>query len=92
MLANRIEAKGDPPRSREVSALGGQIRRQTAGYLSETQSRALNFHLAELALLRMGAKHVHIIDVRPRATVNRADPFHRRQRGDPAAGASRDRA
>ncbi len=29
--------------------------------MSETQSRALNVHLTELALLRMGAKPVHIV-------------------------------
>ena len=29
--------------------------------LSETQSRALNVHLAELALMRIGARPFHII-------------------------------
>src|SRR5260370_16548998 len=38
----------------------------TAAILSETQSRALNVHLAELALLRMGAKPFHIIMPTPR--------------------------
>src|SRR3979411_1003255 len=38
----------------------------TAAILSETQSRALNVHLAELALLRMGAKPFHIIVPTPR--------------------------
>ena len=38
----------------------------TAAILSETQSRALNVHIAELALLRMGAKPFHIIVPTPR--------------------------
>ena len=29
--------------------------------LSETQSRQLNLHLAELALLRMGARPFHVV-------------------------------
>src|SRR6202022_2980449 len=40
--------------------------RDTGGILSETQSRALNVHLAELALLRMGAKPFHVIVPTPR--------------------------
>ena len=38
----------------------------TAAILSETQSRALNVHLAELALLRMGARPFHVIVPTPR--------------------------
>ena len=38
----------------------------TAAILSETQSRALNVHLAELALLRIGAKPFHVIVPTPR--------------------------
>ena len=38
----------------------------TAAILSETQSRALNVHLAELALLRMGAKPFHVVMPTPR--------------------------
>src|SRR6202046_4284145 len=38
----------------------------TAAILSETQSRALNVHLAELALLRMGARPFHLIVPTPR--------------------------
>ena len=38
----------------------------TAAILSETQSRALNVHIAELALLRMGAKPFHVIVPTPR--------------------------
>src|SRR5260370_19561833 len=38
----------------------------TAAILSETQSRALNVQLAELALLRIGAKPFHIVVPTPR--------------------------
>jgi 2,5-dihydroxypyridine 5,6-dioxygenase len=38
----------------------------TAAILSETQSRALNVHLAELALLRLGARPFHVIVPTPR--------------------------
>jgi len=38
----------------------------TAAILSETQSRALNVHLAELALLRMGARPFHVVMPTPR--------------------------
>jgi 2,5-dihydroxypyridine 5,6-dioxygenase len=38
----------------------------TAAILSETQSRALNMHIAELALARMGAKPFHIVVPTPR--------------------------
>jgi 2,5-dihydroxypyridine 5,6-dioxygenase len=38
----------------------------TAAILSETQSRALNVHLAELALLRLGARPFHIVVPTPR--------------------------
>src|SRR5438309_10801040 len=38
----------------------------TAAILSETQSRALNVQLAELALLRMGARPFHIVVPTPR--------------------------
>jgi 2,5-dihydroxypyridine 5,6-dioxygenase len=38
----------------------------TAAILSETQSRALNVHLAELALLRLGAKPFHLVVPTPR--------------------------
>ena len=38
----------------------------TAAILSETQSRALNVHIAELALMRMGAKPFHIVIPTPR--------------------------
>ncbi len=38
----------------------------TAAILSETQSRQLNVHLAELALLRMGARPFHVVIPTPR--------------------------
>jgi 2,5-dihydroxypyridine 5,6-dioxygenase len=38
----------------------------TAAILSETQSRALNVHLAELALLRLGARPFHLVLPTPR--------------------------
>src|SRR5260370_12714898 len=65
MLADRIEAKW-------IDALWEIFERcavkvgDTAAILSETQSRALNVHLAELALLRMSAKPFHIIVPTPR--------------------------
>src|SRR5437763_971665 len=38
----------------------------TAAILSETQSRVLNVHIAELALLRIGARPFHVIVPTPR--------------------------
>jgi 2,5-dihydroxypyridine 5,6-dioxygenase len=38
----------------------------TAAILSETQSRALNVHLCELALLRLGARPFHVVVPTPR--------------------------
>ena len=38
----------------------------TAAILSETQSRPLNVHLAELALLQLGARPFHVIVPTPR--------------------------
>ncbi|MEH2471337.1 2,5-dihydroxypyridine 5,6-dioxygenase [Nitrobacteraceae bacterium AZCC 2161] len=60
MLADRIEAKW-------IDAFCEIFERcavkpgDTAAILSETQSRALNAHIAELALLRMGARPFHVI-------------------------------
>ena len=65
MLADRIEAKW-------IDAFCEIFERcavkpgDTAAILSETQSRVLNVHLAELALLRMGAKPFHVIVPTPR--------------------------
>jgi 2,5-dihydroxypyridine 5,6-dioxygenase len=60
MLADRIEGKW-------IDAFCEVFERcavkpgDTAAILSETQSRALNVHLAELALLRLGARPFHVI-------------------------------
>jgi len=60
MLADRIEGKW-------IDAFCEIFERcavkpgDTAAILSETQSRALNVHLAELALLRLGARPFHIV-------------------------------
>src|SRR6201987_4399935 len=65
MLADRIEAKW-------IDAFGEIFERcavkagDTAAILSETQSRELNVHLAELALLRMGARPFHLVVPTPR--------------------------
>ena len=60
MFADRIEGKW-------IDAFCAVFERcavkrgDTAAILSETQSRALNVHLAELALLRLGARPFHIV-------------------------------
>ena len=65
MLADRIEAKW-------IDAFCEVFERcavkpgDTAAILSETQSRPLNVHLAELALARLGANPSHIIVPTPR--------------------------
>jgi 2,5-dihydroxypyridine 5,6-dioxygenase len=65
MLADRIEGKW-------IEAFCEVFERcavkpgDTAAILSETQSRALNVHLAELALLRLGARPFHIVVPTPR--------------------------
>jgi len=65
MLADRIEAKW-------IDAFCEVFERcavkpgDTAAILSETQSRALNVHIAELALLRMGARPFHVVVPTPR--------------------------
>ena len=67
MLSDRIEAKWIDAfetvfRLCKV-AVGDEV-----AILSETQSRALNVHLTELALLRMGAKPVHVVMPTPAQT------------------------
>src|ERR1041385_5811698 len=65
MLADRIEGKWIDAFT-EVFARCGVKAGDTAAIFSETQSRQLNVHLAELALLRLGAKPFHIVVPTPR--------------------------
>src|SRR6201999_1244930 len=65
MLADRIEAKWIDAFC-EIFERCAVSRGDTAAILSETQSRALNVHLAELALLRMGARPFHVVVPTPR--------------------------
>ena len=65
MLADRIEAKWIDAFC-EIFERCAVRAGDTAAILSETQSRALNVHLAELALLRMGAKPFHVVMPTPR--------------------------
>jgi 2,5-dihydroxypyridine 5,6-dioxygenase len=60
MFADRIEGKWIDAFA-EVFARCAVKPGDTAAILSETQSRALNVHLAELGLLRLGAKPFHIV-------------------------------
>jgi 2,5-dihydroxypyridine 5,6-dioxygenase len=60
MLADRIEGKWIKAFC-EVFSRCAVKRGDTAAILSETQSRALNVQLAELALLRLGARPFHIV-------------------------------
>jgi 2,5-dihydroxypyridine 5,6-dioxygenase len=65
MQADRIEAKWIDAFC-EIFARCAVKPGDTAAILSETQSRALNVHLAELALLRMGARPFHLVMPTPR--------------------------
>jgi 2,5-dihydroxypyridine 5,6-dioxygenase len=65
MLADRIEAKWIDAFC-EVFERCAVKTGDTAAILSETQSRALNVHLTELALLRMGARPFHLVVPTPR--------------------------
>src|SRR3569623_2341262 len=65
MLADRIEAKWIDAFC-EIFERCAVKPSDTAAILSETQSRALNVHLAELALLRLGARPFHIVVPTPR--------------------------
>src|ERR1700737_449630 len=60
MLADRIEGKWIDAFC-EVFASCGVKHGDTAAILSETQSRALNVQLAELALLRLAARPFHVV-------------------------------
>lgn len=65
MFADRIEGKWIDTFC-EVFARCAVKRGDTAAILSETQSRSLNVHLAELALLRLGARPFHVVVPTPR--------------------------
>ena len=65
MLADRIEGKWIDAFC-EIFASCAVKQGDTAAILSETQSRALNVELAELALLRLGARPFHIVVPTPR--------------------------
>src|SRR5438067_6727947 len=60
MFADRIEAKWIDAFC-EIFERCAVRRGDTAAILSETQSRALNVHLAELALARLGARAFHLV-------------------------------
>src|SRR5437764_14830019 len=65
MLADRIEGKWIDAFC-EIFESCAVKRGDTAAILSETQSRAINVQLAELALLRMGARPFHLVVPTPR--------------------------
>jgi 2,5-dihydroxypyridine 5,6-dioxygenase len=65
MFVDRIEGKWIDAFS-EVFERCAVRAGDTAAILSETQSRALNVHLAELALLRLGARPFHVVVPTPR--------------------------
>ena len=65
MFADRIEGKWIDAFC-EVFERCAVKKGDTAAILSETQSRALNVHLAELALLRLGARPFHVVLPTPR--------------------------
>src|SRR3954468_11274149 len=65
MLADRIEGKWIETFCETLARLAVTTRGRAA-ILSETQSRPLNVQLAELALLRLGARPFHIVVPTPR--------------------------
>ena len=65
MLADRIEGKWIDAFC-ELFEKCKVKKGDTAAILSETQSRQLNVQLAELALLRIGARPFHIVVPTPR--------------------------
>jgi 2,5-dihydroxypyridine 5,6-dioxygenase len=67
MFTDRIEGKWIDTFC-EVFERCAVKRGDTAAILSETQSRQLNVHLAELALLRLGARPFHLVVPTPRNT------------------------
>jgi len=67
MLTERIEGKWIDTFA-EVFALCGVTEGESAAILSETQSRPVNVNLAELALVRLGARPFHISVPTPRVS------------------------
>src|SRR5262247_3143206 len=67
MFADRIEGKWIDAFCETFQRCGVKPG-DSAAILSETQSRGLNVHLAELALLRLGAKPFHVVVPSPRIT------------------------
>ena len=67
MLTERIEGKWIDVFA-EVFKLCGVQRGDTAAILSETQSRAVNVQLAELALAQLGARFYHLVLQSPKLT------------------------
>lgn len=67
MLTDRIEGKWIELFA-EVFARCKVAPGDTSAILSETQSRTLNVHLAELALLKLGARPFHVVVPTPRQT------------------------
>ncbi len=66
MLQERIEARWIKAFA-ETFVLCGVKAGDTAAVLSETQSRAVNVQLAELALLQLGARVFHLVLASPRS-------------------------
>ena len=64
MFTDRIEGKWIDLFA-EVFALSGVSRGDEVVVLSETQSRSLNVHLCELALIQLGAKPAHLVVTTP---------------------------
>ncbi len=69
MLVDRVEHRWIEAFARTFELCGVKPG-ETAAILSETQSRPINVHLAELALLRLGAKPVHVRAVTPPQTAS----------------------
>jgi 2,5-dihydroxypyridine 5,6-dioxygenase len=80
MFADRIEGKWIDAFC-EVFERCAVKRGDVAAILSETQSRPLNVQLAELALLRLGARPFHIVLPTPR-NIHPVRCPDRRERGD----------
>ena len=82
MLADRIEHRWIDAFERTF-ALCGVAKDEPCAILSETQSRSVNVHLAELALQRMGAKPFHVTAITPGPDGAGARALDRRDTGAP---------